>query len=51
MRSFYMFKSSNENDDMTTLIVIATSAKKALAYAFNYFSNHNFLGMPQMLSI
>lgn len=51
MNKFYFFASSDSKDEVTTINVFTTSARKAFALAERYFKANGFVGEPQMLAI
>lgn len=51
MKHLYFFVSTNSNDAITTMTVLANNSKKALSLALRSFANNGYVGEPQMLAI
>lgn len=51
MNKFYFFISSVDNDEVKSLNIFTTSAKKAYSYACKYFAKYKCKGEPQLLAI
>lgn len=48
---FYKFKSSNESDGITNLVIFTTSIIRATIIASRYFAKHGCIGRPVRLAI
>lgn len=51
MRHFYIFLSSKEDDVVRQISIFTNSLRKAYAYAYRYFAQHNCEGVPKLLAI
>lgn len=48
---FYFFKSTRNNDYVSTISIFTTSSEKAFNLARKYFAKHNCKGEPALIAI